>query len=69
MGASGQIKPAAALPPVQKPVPTEEEAEWALQPVRIFRRRETTTAPAAIRTPDRPVHGLVTIPTEISRIL
>jgi putative SOS response-associated peptidase YedK len=41
-------------------VPTEEEAEWAPEPIWLILRTQKSFAPAGIQTSDHPAHSLVT---------
>ena len=49
-------------PEESTPVPTEQETGWA-PVIWTLCRKEKSLAPARNRTPDRPVHKSVTIPT------
>ena len=53
----------------KNPVLTEYRAGWTPEPAWTFRRNENALASAGIRTPDRSARSLVTILTELTRLL
>jgi hypothetical protein len=53
----------------EPPVPIVEETEWTPEPVWIQGQREKIPLPSMNRTPSRPARSLVTILTELSRLL
>jgi hypothetical protein len=58
----------AVLPQERTVVPSEQEAAWTPEPVRMIWRREKSLVPARIQTQDHPAPGLITIPTTVSQL-
>jgi hypothetical protein len=56
----GQHPAQAAVPRERTPVPIEQLAGWAPEPVWTIWRREKCIASAEIRTPDRLGYGIIT---------
>jgi hypothetical protein len=53
--------------PERNPVPAEQEAGWAPEPVWTFCRRDKSPTPTKTRTSDRPAaSSLVSIPTSLN---
>jgi hypothetical protein len=50
------------------PVPTEQEADWAPEPIWKFCRTEKSLAPIKIQTPGLPSHSPVAVPTTLLRL-
>ena len=50
------------------PVPSEQEAGCASNPIEMFWGREKYLSPAGIRTAGRPSRGLATLPNTLSRL-
>ena len=63
-GLGGQHHAPAALPTGKDPVSIVQDTGWAPGPVWSVRKNLT---PTGIRSPDRPAHSAVAIPTELSR--
>jgi hypothetical protein len=62
MEASDQLHAPASLSQKRTPVPTEEEAGWAPEPIWTSARKEQFLDTAGIRSPDCPACSLVTGP-------
>ena len=63
---NGKHHIAAFYPGERTLVPTEQQARWDLQPIRMTWRRDKYLAPARTWTPDWPWHSLFTTQTMLS---
>jgi len=63
MGVGGQPHTRPPLPPGKDLIPIVQEAGWASGPVWMGRK----SRPHRDSIPDRPAHGSVAIPTELTR--
>ena len=62
------LSPRLLYPQERTPVPTEQEADWAPEPIWTFCRTEKSLASIKIRTPGLPFHSPVVVPTTLLRL-
>ena len=62
------FSPPLLYPQERTPVPTEQEADWAPEPIWPFCRTEKSLAPIKIRTPVLPSRSPVAVPTTLLRL-
>jgi hypothetical protein len=68
MEMSGQLNIPAALLQENNPLPIEQEAEWAPEPVWTFWGRKKSLAPTTIQTLGHPACRLETIPNTLPQL-